>query len=123
MASVMAHLAACQAAATIVDPCTGARGANLPLDLRRGQPAGAHVLSKRSQRWMRLVLPTGWPGSISLRNDRSPTQKGTGTQQCSAPASAMRVRGGAVSLLYEPWYSVGRCGAGDPAQRVRLVRV
>src|SRR5260370_13589511 len=86
MASVMAHLAACQAAATIVDPCTGARGANLPLDLRRGQPAGAHVLSKRSQRWMRLVLPTGWPGSISLRNDRSPTQKGTGMLPCRGDA-------------------------------------
>src|SRR5260221_4211500 len=97
MASVMAHLAACQAAATIVDPCTGARGANLPLDLRRGQPAGAHVLSKRSRRWMRLVLPTGWPGSISLRNDRSPTQKGTEMQQSAPSAGAVWVRGRAAS--------------------------
>src|SRR5258707_15246579 len=104
MASVMAHLAACQAAATIVDPCTGARGANLPLDLRRGQPAGAHVLSKRSQRWMRLVLPTGWAGSISLRNDRSPTQKGTGLQQCSVSTSTAWVRGRAVSPFCEVRY-------------------
>src|SRR5580692_222481 len=37
-----------RATATRVDPCTGALGTNLPLDIRRGRPAGAPVLIRCS---------------------------------------------------------------------------
>ena len=38
------HLLVQRATATLVNPCTGAQGANLLLDVRRGRSAGAHVL-------------------------------------------------------------------------------
>src|SRR2546427_5867799 len=44
--------------ATLVNPCTGARGANLLLDIRRGRSAGARVLRRCSWHGWALVAPS-----------------------------------------------------------------
>src|SRR5260370_3566673 len=50
-----------RATRTRVNPCTGALGANLPLDIRRGRPAGAQVLIRCSRHRGCWWLPAGWP--------------------------------------------------------------
>src|SRR5258708_18298086 len=68
-----------RATATILDPCTGARGANLLLEIRRGRSAGAHVLRWCSRHGWAWVAPgsSARLASLKPRPAREP-QKGTG---------------------------------------------
>src|SRR4030088_1143552 len=72
-----------RATATRVDPCTGALGANLPLDRRRGRPAGARVLIGCSRHRGVWWLPVGRPVQPVYKADRLTTRKGTGGPSAS----------------------------------------
>src|SRR5262249_22465562 len=50
-----------RATATFIDPCTGAPGANLLLDVDRGRSAGAHVLRRCSTARVGKGAPGGRP--------------------------------------------------------------
>src|ERR1700731_3392435 len=68
-----------RATATIIDPCTGARGANLLLEIRRGRAAGAHVLRRCSRHRWAWVAPGRSARLASLQpRPAFERQKGTG---------------------------------------------
>jgi hypothetical protein len=59
-----------RATATLVDPCTGARDANLPLDLVAAHPAGARVLPRCSRHRVAMVTPGRPARLVSVRSDQ-----------------------------------------------------
>src|SRR2546428_6972868 len=63
------------ATATLVNPCTGARGANLLLDIRRGRSAGARALRRCSWHGWALVAPSRSARRQSIKTG-SERQKG-----------------------------------------------
>src|SRR5512144_3365103 len=71
-------LALCGPTAILIDPCTGALGANLLSDLDRGRSARARVLRRCSwHRWVR-PLPADQPEFQSTSTDWFEPQNGTG---------------------------------------------